>query len=163
MLASKHPLYVCWMNMKQRCLRTTHKSYHRYGGRGISVCQRWLDSFWNFVEDMGPKPSPLHSIEREDNDGNYTPDNCVWATKAEQTASQSVHGPAKGFAFGFRRTDRPMRFIRTRPTGTYQVHISLISGGNTISCNSHKRLEDAIAERTELEFERQMHFELGLR
>lgn len=76
--------YKSWCGMKERCSRKTLKSYYRYGGRGITVCNQWINSFENFFRDMGPKPSPKHSLERRDNDGNYEPSNCYWATKKEQ-------------------------------------------------------------------------------
>lgn len=78
------PEYMAWVNMKNRCSNPNVASYGNYGGRGIRVCSRWLDSFSNFFEDMGKRPSKLHSIERRDNDLNYEPDNCYWATKREQ-------------------------------------------------------------------------------
>ncbi len=69
--------------MKGRCLNPRNPKYPDYGGRGIAVCERWMD-FSNFFADIGPKPSPTHTIERVNNGGNYEPDNCIWGTKKEQ-------------------------------------------------------------------------------
>ncbi len=83
---SKHPLYPTWCNMLSRCYKPSHQKYHCYGERGISVCDRWINSFWDFVSDVGDKPTPQHSIDRYPNrDGNYEPGNVRWATQAEQT------------------------------------------------------------------------------
>lgn len=79
-----HPLYITWQSMRQRCSDPSTNSYEHYGGRGIKVCDRWLHSYKNFIADMGEKPTPDHSIDRIDVDGNYEPSNCRWATNAEQ-------------------------------------------------------------------------------
>jgi hypothetical protein len=78
------PEYMAWVSAKQRCHNPNNPAYARYGGRGIAVCERWRNNFAAFMEDMGPKPSPTHSLDRKDNDKGYEPDNCRWATMIEQ-------------------------------------------------------------------------------
>jgi hypothetical protein len=81
---SKHPLFQIWSGMVDRCTNPRCKAWPDYGGRGIKVCERWM-YFWNFVEDMGERPTPNHSLDRfPDNDGNYELHNCRWATRKEQ-------------------------------------------------------------------------------
>ena len=91
-----------WMSMKYRCSNENNTYYHIYGGRGIKVCERWAESFQNFYDDMGPKPSPDHSIDRIDVDGNYCPENCRWATYHQQ----QVNKQSSREVTGVRKRDR---------------------------------------------------------
>lgn len=86
--ARRTPEHNTWCHIVQRCTDRNDTSFHNYGGRGIKVCERWRDSFEAFLADMGPRPSPQHSIDRKDNDGDYGPGNCRWATAAEQSRNR---------------------------------------------------------------------------
>lgn len=80
--------YLAWTTMRYRCLKPNHPKYSNYGGRNVSVCERWAKSFCNFLEDMGLKPTTLHSLERVDNSKGYEPGNCVWATMKVQALNK---------------------------------------------------------------------------
>lgn len=85
---SKSVEYKTWQAMKARCTNSKNKSYIDYGARGIKVCDRWLESFENFYSDMGDKPAGDYSLDRVDNDLDYSPDNCRWATRDEQNRNK---------------------------------------------------------------------------
>lgn len=84
---SRHPAFAVWLCMVARCTRPTHKVWARYGGRGITVCDRWQESFANFWADMGPAYAPGLTLDRIDNDAGYSPENCRWVTHKVQAAN----------------------------------------------------------------------------
>jgi hypothetical protein len=86
----QHPLYMTWANMRYRCENPDDPVYDRYGGRGITVCKEWSESFEAFALDMGLPPTPEHTLDRKENDKGYYKDNCRWATRTEQCLNRRI-------------------------------------------------------------------------
>lgn len=99
---SGHPIFRVWVDMKHRCSNPNHAQFYYWGGRGIKVCDRWENSFPNFLKDMGDRPTPQHQIDRINNDLGYFPENCRWATPSE---NQRNKRPMPG--------QRPVQHIET--------------------------------------------------
>lgn len=130
---SKHPLYNLYSGIKQRCYYKKSSNYHRYGGRGIKICEDWLGSggFLQFVHDMGDRPSNKHTIDRIDNDGDYTPENCVWATYKEQCITRSLRSDNKAGVAGISWDNTHGRWVARKTD----------ANGNRVYAGSSKDLE----------------------
>lgn len=94
---AKTSTYKSWAQAKERCTNQNNPNYNRYGGRGIQMCERWLNSFENFLADMGEKPTKKHSLDRIDNDKGYSPSNCRWANNHEQCNNRHTNRHVAAF------------------------------------------------------------------
>ncbi len=126
------PEYRAWINMRTRCLNKNYRDYKYYGGRGISICKEW-NNFTIFLKDMGQRPSSTHSIDRKDNDGNYEPTNCKWATKSEQAFNRKCKQSNSG--------EKCIRLVQ----GKYQVRKTI--NKKRIRIGSYSTLNEAIDAR----------------
>lgn len=140
-------MYV-WSDMKRRCHNPRHHAYKNYGGRGIYVCSRWRESLSAFLEDMGPRPSREHSIDRVDNDNGYSPENCVWATRQEQNLNKRDY---KNNSSGHRNIAREAKVARGREYLYWRVRVR--RGGKVVTHSRFHELKEAIAHRDKIEGE----------
>ena len=147
-----HYLYETWRGMRRRCYSPTNTNYPYYGGRGITVCERWRNSFPNFIEDMGDRP-PGHTLDRKDNDGNYEPSNCRWRTVAENNENRST----PRIAISSNAARCITRRKRHKPTYRLQVMLH-----NKLLSRTFSRYKEARDLRDLLEYEREFHRVLGL-
>jgi hypothetical protein len=152
--------YRAWCSMMQRCYNQKNVRYGRYGGRGIVVCEEWGD-FRNFYKDMGDKPSPDHSIDRINNDGNYEPGNCRWATRSEQQRNKGEINPINKLPRGDNHWTRKHR-EEARKRFIYNTRNQLKDGAN----NPNAKLNQSKADEMRHEFAVNPHLsmdELGMR
>ena len=119
---SKDPEYIAWKAMKARCYNVKKENYHKYGGRGIRVCEWWLNSFENFFSDMGSRPSKNHTVDRINNDGNYEPANCRWATKSGQSQNQGLRSTNTSGAKGVAET-KSGKYIARISFNSRELHL----------------------------------------
>jgi hypothetical protein len=140
-LMSKSSEHTSWSGIIQRCTNIKNPKYHNYGGRGITVCERWRDSFENFYADMGPKPSPKHSIDRIDVNGNYEPSNCRWATQLIQSRNTRV----------FATNSSGVNGVKYRPKNNKRWVARIRHNGKDKFLGIFMTKEEAIAARKEAE------------
>lgn len=144
-IGTNHYLYPTWSSIKQRCYNKENKDYHLYGARGIYLCPRWLYSFKNFVEDMGERPKG-YSIDRINNDGPYSPQNCKWSSSFEQRKNQRIRSDNKSGEEGISIKGNLWRVVVTvdkkwTQVGTYYTKKEAIAAKQAFlkGLNFHKK------------------------
>lgn len=135
---SKTVEYAAWLEMKRRCYNPKYHAFNYYGGRGIKVCERWLESFANFLEDMGYRPSPHYSLDRIDNNGDYEPANCRWATKSQQQSNRRAYGKT-GFVGVYPHSLSPHRFRAEFTKDGKRIHLGTFESAEI----AHQAVQEA--------------------
>lgn len=111
--------YHAWENMKQRCYNPNFHQYRDYGGRGIGVCEQWRDSSDAFLQDMGQRPGPGYSLDRIDNNKDYSPDNCRWVTRFEQAINRRGYNKDSGITGVYKKRNKWMPSLKLGDTTYY--------------------------------------------
>lgn len=145
-VGGEHPLRSVWRNMKARCANSNSASFELYGGRGIKVCEQWLNNFAAFVADVGPRPSSTHSLDRIDNDGNYEPGNVRWATQSEQMLNRdrwNTQRLASHNTSGYRG-------VAPQTNGRWQARMK---SGGVLRQRTFATLDEALICRIQFEFD----------
>ena len=134
------PEYFSWVDMRRRCYNPKRPAYKDYGGRGIKVCDSWNNSFIAFFENMGYRPSENHTLDRIDNEGDYTPENCRWATKEVQSRNQRIYVNNKTGVKGVSWDEKGKRWIS-----------SIYNNKKAISLGRYTVFKDAVEARLDAE------------
>ena len=132
--------YAAWISMNQRCNNPKNRYYYNYGGRGISVCERWTASFESFYSDMGDRPTRYHSIERIDNECGYDPTNCKWATRTEQQHNTRLQVNNKTGVNGVRLPKQRKKYVANITVNSKLKYIGSFSS-LTDAANARKEAE----------------------
>jgi hypothetical protein len=135
---SETPEYTAWRHMRERCSNPRDRHYPDYGGRGISVCAAWRESFEKFLADVGPRPGPGYSIDRIDNDGHYKPGNVRWATRSEQARNRrnnrivTLNGESRCLADWCRITGLSFKCLQNRLNRGWPVERALMTASRLV-------------------------------
>ncbi len=144
-LGKETPEYRTWKDMRARCSNPKNKRYHRYGGRGITICERW-NEFANFLADMGSRP-PLMTLDRKDNDGNYEPGNCRWATSKEQARTNYQLRPLTAFSETLPLSEWAAKAGMARSTLRKRLDAGMSVTAALTKSADRSRMIDALGER----------------
>jgi len=150
-MSHKTYLYGIWAGIKDRCYNKNDEVYHNYGGRGIAMCDEWLDDFAQFVKDVGERPDSRHTLDRINNDLGYSKDNCRWITKALQSRNRRK----------FKNNTSGITGVYESANGYWIARVSNLDGSESSKCFSIKKLGFEIAKQQAICARNKMILELN--